>query len=273
MKKYQSVKIIVNTHKKYWMPHSKMYIPMQVGAALDKDKDGNPKDLGYQKDNDGDNISEKNPLYCELTGLYWAWKNLDADYIGLCHYRRYFGGFRSSRNPKGRILLRRELQPMLGKYRVFLPTKRHYVIESLYSHYQHTHYIEHLYVTRGIISQMYPEYIETYDKVLRQTSGHMFNIMIMDRELLNEYCTWLFNILEELEKKIDVRHMSHFQGRYCGRVSEIIFNVWLDYQIETGRIDRSEVKILPYVYMEKIDWVKKISKFLRAKIFHEKYEV
>ena len=119
---------------------------------------------------------------------------------------------------------------------------------------------------------MYPEYIETYDKVLRQTSGHMFNMMIMDRELLDEYCTWLFNILAELEKKIDVRHMSHFQGRYCGRVSEIIFNVWLDYQIETGRIDQSEVKILPYVYMEKIDWVKKISKFLRAKIFHEKYE-
>ena len=150
---------------------------------------------------------------------------------------------------------------------------RHYIIESLYSHYQHTHYIEHLYVTRGIISQKYPEYIEIYDKVLRQTSGHMFNMMIMDKELLNEYCEWLFSILFELEKKIDVRQMSNFQGRYCGRVSEIIFNVWLNYQIETGRISKDEVKILPYVYMEKVDWLKKVSRFLRAKLFHEKYEV
>ena len=77
----------------------------------------------------------------------------------------------------------------------------------------------------------------------------------------------------ELEKKIDVRQMSNFQGRYCGRVSEIIFNVWLNYQIETGRISKDEVKILPYVYMEKVDWLKKVSRFLRAKLFHEKYEV
>ena len=272
-KKPFSVKIIVTTHKKYWMPKDPMYLPMQVGASVKK-ADGKMQDLGYTKDNTGDNISEKNPLFCELTGLYWAWKNLDADYIGLVHYRRHFGGRKMCQNPFKKILTRKELQPMLGQYRVFVPEKRHYYIETLYSHYQHTHYVEHLYETRGIISKMCPEYLETYDKVIRRTSGHMFNMMIMDRELLDEYCTWLFKILFELEKKVDVRQLSFFQGRYCGRVGEIILNVWLDsFEEILNKFLENEVKILPYVYTEKIDWWKKGTSFLKAKFFHQKYEV
>ena len=72
----ENIKVIVATHKKYQMPKDEMYIPVQVGA---EGKD----DLGYQKDNEGENISLKNTFYCELTGLYWDWKNLNADYIGL----------------------------------------------------------------------------------------------------------------------------------------------------------------------------------------------
>lgn len=81
VKKY--IKIVVATHKKYRMPEDGCYLPLQVGKA-------GKEALGYQGDDTGDNISEKNPYYCELTGLYWAWKNLDAEYIGLVHYRRYF---------------------------------------------------------------------------------------------------------------------------------------------------------------------------------------
>ena len=89
MKNY-SVKIIVATHKKYQMPIDHIYIPLHVGADGKKDAEGNDLDFGYIKDNTGDNISNLNPSFCELTGLYWAWKNLDADYIGLVHYRRHF---------------------------------------------------------------------------------------------------------------------------------------------------------------------------------------
>ena len=78
-----SIKVIVATHKKYIMPADEMYIPVHVGR---EGKD----DLGYTPDNTGDNISNKNAYYCELTGLYWAWKNLQADYVGLAHYRRHF---------------------------------------------------------------------------------------------------------------------------------------------------------------------------------------
>lgn len=84
-----TVKIIVATHKKYEMPQDAMYLPLHVGAEGKTDQNGNPLDLGYQKDNTGENISNKNAAYCELTGLYWAWKNLDTDYTGLAHYRRH----------------------------------------------------------------------------------------------------------------------------------------------------------------------------------------
>lgn len=80
-----NIKIIVATHKLYWMPNDNVYLPLHVGRVME-----GAVDLGYLGDNTGDNISGKNKDYCELTGIYWAWKNIAADYIGISHYRRQF---------------------------------------------------------------------------------------------------------------------------------------------------------------------------------------
>ena len=79
----KDIKIIVATHKPYEMPIDKMYMPIHVGA---EGKDN----IGFQRDDCGINISDKNYSFCELTGLYWAWKNIEFDYLGLVHYRRHF---------------------------------------------------------------------------------------------------------------------------------------------------------------------------------------
>ena len=79
----EKIKIIIATHKKYKMPKDNIYLPLYVGS---KEKEN----IGFTRDDTKDNISDKNPYFCELTGLYWAWKNLDDDYIGLSHYRRHF---------------------------------------------------------------------------------------------------------------------------------------------------------------------------------------
>lgn len=266
-----AVKIIIATHKKYRMPNDPMYIPLHVGAEGKRDKDGNELDLGYVKDNTGDNISIKNPNYCELTGLYWLWKNLDTDYSGLAHYRRHFGK-KSGKDFFNGVLKYKDLQPMLEKYKVFVPKKRKYFIETLYSHYKHTHYSNQLDLVREIIAEKYPEYVKYHDEVLRHTYGYMFNMVIMQREYFDQYCSWLFDILFDLEKRIDTPELSAFQGRFYGRISEIIFNVWLDYQIKSGKLKSSEVKELPYMHMENINWWKKGTAFLKAKFFGEKYE-
>lgn len=81
-----TIKIIVAHHKPGFVIKDNVYLPIQVGAAL------SPNKLDMQGDDRGDNISHLNPLFCEMTAVYWAWKNLQEkpDYIGLCHYRRYF---------------------------------------------------------------------------------------------------------------------------------------------------------------------------------------
>ena len=99
-----TIVIIVATHKKYRMPEDSMYLPLLVGAEGRTDADGRPVDFGYQKDNTGSNISSRNSTYSELTGLYWAWKNLSADYIGLVHYRRYFSVKQKGQDPFDNIM-------------------------------------------------------------------------------------------------------------------------------------------------------------------------
>ena len=79
----KDIKIIIATHKQHFMPSDDMYLPLHVGKS-------GKEELGYQGDDTGDNISAKNPNFCELTGLYWAWKNLPNYYLGLIHYRRFF---------------------------------------------------------------------------------------------------------------------------------------------------------------------------------------
>lgn len=109
------IKVIIAAHKQYPMPDKDCYLPVQVGRALHPD-------VGYIPDNTGDNISEKNPYYCELTGLYWAWKNLPADVIGLVHYRRYMGKkngivglIQRYRNPLGSILDGKDIEKLYEK--------------------------------------------------------------------------------------------------------------------------------------------------------------
>lgn len=269
----KNIKVIIATHKKYRMPKDKIYLPIHVGAEGKKDKDGSVLDLGYTKDNTGEHISDKNPYYCELTGLYWAWKNLDADYVGLVHYRRYFASQKkiNSKDPFDKVIGGKELGSLCDKYKVITPKKRKYYIESLYSHYAHTHYAEHLDIVREIIKEQCEEYLPEYDKVVKRTYGYMFNMMVMDKDLLNDYCQWLFNILGELEKRVKTDDLSVFQSRFYGRVSEIIFNVWLEHQISEGRLNKTDIKELPFIYMEKINRFKKGLSFLKAKIFHKRY--
>ena len=266
------ITIIVATHKKSPMPDGEMYLPLHVGAATKYNEDGSVVDFGYTRDDTGENISTRNPNFGTQTGLYWVWKNLDSDYKGLVHYRRYFAGKKADKkNMIGSVISYDEIKPMLETYKVFVPKKRWYVIETIYSHYSHTLDKSHLDICREIIKEKSPSYIEAYDKVLNRRWGYMFNMMILKKELMDDYCSWLFDILFEIYERVDKTGMTAFECRFCGRVSEILFDVWLENKIETGMVSRSQIKELPY--MEDVNWGFKIKTFLMAKFFHKKYGV
>lgn len=248
--------ILVATHKPYRMPADSMYLPIHVGAAI------NDIDLGFITDDTGDNISSKNPNYCELTALYWAWRNLDADYIGLCHYRRYFI-MNKAQDKWHRLIDRGFIEAKLEKADIILPKSRNYYIETSYSHYVHAHHAEDLDYTREIIAEKYPDYISSYDKLMNSTKGHRFNMFIMKRELFDEYMRWLFDILFELENRLDISSYSANDKRVFGFVSERLLDVWID----TNHYNYIE---LPVQYMEKQNWIIKGGKFLKRKIVRKK---
>ena len=252
------VNIIIATHKKYDMPKYKSYLPIHVG------KEGK-KEVGFKGDNTGNNISLKNPYFCELTGLYWAWKNLKVDYVGLAHYRRHFKGKTKSKDKFEQVLSDKEINELLRKNDIILPKKRNYYIENLYSHYEHTLHIETLDITGEIIKEKYPKYSKGFDLLMKRTSAHMFNMFIMKKELMDEYCKWLFDILFELEKRIDTTKYDSFHARFYGRVSELLLDVWLN----TKGYKYTEV---PLLNMEKVNWWKKGTSFLKAKFLGKKYD-
>lgn len=245
---------MVATHKSYWMPTDNVYLPVHVG------KEGK-EDIGFIGDNTGDNISTKNDNYCELTGLYWAWKNISADYIGLCHYRRYF----TRTNPincekkKQVILSRNEWEKLLEKHPIIVPDKRKYYIETNRSHYNHSHYAKDIDTTEKIIQEKKPQYINAFTKVMKRTWAHMFNMFVMRKDYLNEYCTWLFDVLQELENRTDITNYNVIEARIYGYISELLLDVWL----ETKKYEYYEQNV---AFLEPQNWIKKGGIFLRRKI-------
>ena len=265
----KDIKVIIACHKSCEVPTDPMYVPVQVGSA------GKDSITGFSRDDSGENISEKNPLYCELTGLYWAWKNLDSEYLGLVHYRRYFTrATKAQQKADGAlasVLSLSEAKELFDKYQVLVPKKRKYYIESIYSHYAHTFDGGQLDIAKKIIEEMCPEYLDSFDRVMKARSAYMFNMYIMPKKLSDAYCEWLFGVLAELEKRVDTSAMTDFEKRYVGRISERLFNVWLDKQIAKNTILRQEIIEVPYYYSGEVAWKKKIFSFLMAKMFNKKY--
>lgn len=252
------IKILVAAHKAYDMPKDSIYLPVHVGKSLHKDLD-----LGYQPDNEGANISEKNPFYCEFTAIYWAWKNLNADFIGLAHYRRHFRMKKKGSDFES-ILNTKEAEKLCKSCDLILPKKRNLMIETVYSHYDHTFDGGQFDNARKIIEKRCPEYLPFFDKHMKERKEHLFNMFIMKKSLFDAYCEWIFPILEDLEGYYDLKNMDPFQARLIGRVSERLLDVW---------VARNQIKYkeIGYIYFGKSNYAKKIAGVLMAKFFHKKY--
>ncbi|WP_165173311.1 DUF4422 domain-containing protein [Adlercreutzia sp. ZJ242] len=248
----QSLKMVVASHKPYWMPADDCYVPVQVGSVGKEPIDG------FLRDDTGDSISEKNPNYCELTGLYWAWRNLGGDHLGLAHYRRHFAA-RSTGGKRTRVATGEQLADAAAATGIVLPKQRNYYIETNYSQYIHAHHEEDLETTRDIIARRDPKMLWKYDEIMNRTHGHRFNMFVMRRDLADAWCEWLFGILFELEGRLDITDYSPNDARVFGFVSERL----LDYWVESNGLMYAE---MPVVNLESQHWVKKGASFLARKI-------
>lgn len=201
------------THKEYREIQDDLYKTIQVGKVISDD-------LGYIGDDTGDNISSRNKNYCELTGMYWLWKNNQCDIIGTCHYRRFF-------LENDRFLTKEYIEKTLEAYDVIVPQSNMVNELSLREQYYHMHCKEDWEICRKIISEKYQDYINAFEWMENSKIINFCNMLITRKKVYDEYCQWLFDILFEAEKRIDFNNKDDYQRRVMGFLSERLLKVWL----------------------------------------------
>ena len=215
LKAQESIRIFVATHVAFQPPQNPIYVPLHVGRS------GKP-DLGYLGDDTGENISDLNFLYGELTGLYWIWQNMeDLDYVGLCHYRRYFINGQMQEMQKEEYLL------ILHEYDAIVPKAMK--CDEGYTYYQQfglAHNPHDLDAVGRALKKLYPEYADAYNQAMHGNLFYWGNLLVTSLPILKAYAEWLFTIFAEAGEEIDVSGYDAYHKRVYGFLSEQMFYVF-----------------------------------------------
>lgn len=248
----QPVRIFVSTHKDVNFFQGDVLQPVQVGATL---RSGSIRHA--LRDDAGENISDLNPMYCELTTQYWAWKNVDAEYYGFCHYRRYFdfSPVRHSENPWGEIIADRICDETQREYRLddasireavegydVITTEfkdlRHFPADysTPHEHYEKAPqlHIDDLDRCMCLVAEMHPDYAEDVEAYLRGNTSCFCNMFIMRRGIFQDYCAWLFPILERFVAESDMSRYSREGLRTPGHLAERLLNIYYNHHMRIG---------------------------------------
>jgi hypothetical protein len=176
-------------------------------------------------DDSGENISERNASYCEITVLYWIWKNIRADRIGLVHYRRFFAKSAWASNI-GDVYSISDINEMLSTNDILVP-KSEPNFESNWDNYARFHHIQDMEILREYIVGSVPQSLVAFDHVMGETSLHRYNMFATSWVLFDSYMTWLMPILDYCYEAIDTSTYSQYDKRLIGFLAERLFNVWL----------------------------------------------
>ena len=270
-----NLKIAVAYHKSSLIVNNNILLPIHVGKSISKVK------LDMQGDDEGDNISHKNPYYCELTALYWLWKNTTADYKGLFHYRRFFTFKKKSVSYRIKQYLRFRLfcvKILLSGYSEEIYLDLHSIncskeIDLINDATEFAYLIEkkilqdnidivatkrlqlspvcvkefwnligrsHLDLLDNIILEHYSEYNVFYKQEMNGNSLHYANMQVMRNELFNEYCLFVFGVLEKHEQMmLEKNWCSDLQqgaySRISGYLAELLTSVFISKKKNEGK--------------------------------------
>ncbi len=240
------VKILLSYHKPDYLFKDEILTPIHAGRdnALKRMGSDDPKLRWLLEntmgDNSGENISNKNSIYNEMTTVYWAWKNYEKlgnpEYIGFMHYRRHFifkdmphavydcldidDNYYDTINYSLAVV-----EEAVEKYD-FICTKPHYRT-SMYEHYKNNHDVKDLDCTIEILKEKYPNFEPYAKKYLEGHEAYFCNMFIFSRKDFFEYAEWFFNITFELEKRIDLTGKRLF-------VSEWLTGIFITYLLSKG---------------------------------------
>lgn len=203
------IKILVCTHKPYPVYSDSVYLPVHAGKAVSS------QELGYIGDDSGENISKKNPFYCELTVQYWGWKNLDTEFIGLCHYHRYF---KTKFNEQNADALLKNADVILAQP-VILPT-------SIDSFWRSALTPEDVIIFYEVIDACFGEWRKSVvDYMINNNKFYPCNVFVCRKQLFNEFAAWQFDILQKCEKVIKFSPYSR-ERRIIGFLGESLWPIF-----------------------------------------------
>lgn len=258
------IKLFVCCHQPTPVPAHPLLIPIQVGAAL-----AEKHFLGFIYDDRGDNISRKNRSYCELTAQYWAWKNIDADYYGFFHYRRYLypdqqakRPYRIKKAPSFALLEHLnylQFAELITQYDLILPMGENMHI-PVRNHYSGApfHHAKDMALVERITQELYPDYRTAVHNYLDNTICYFGNIYIMKKQVFQNYCGWLFPILEEFDRRADTCAYSLQEQRVDGYLAERLLGVYATYQRQANRLHITELPRVHFVPNAAVRWQKQI---------------
>ena len=245
--------------------NNNLYYPLMAGNVMVNST------APWLGDDTGDNISAKNRYYSELTGIYWAWKNTSFPIYGFCHYRRFFTCKPISlmdkikqfaRHPfnrnkscgliytsdiekyKNLIISYEEIEQILAEYDVILPVQRQFKY-STEEHYIRYHRKEDLQTVRNILKDNYPDFLDSFNKVMSSNTMYANNMYILKQADSNSFNSWWFSILFEFEKRTDLSIYQSYQQRIFGFMAERLLTVWF-------RHHSLKIKELPVLYFKNL---------------------
>lgn len=250
------VKILVACHKPDSVYKDEVYIPIHVGRAISKYKDEMSNMIG---DDTGDNISEKNPYYCELTAQYWGWKNMDCEYIGLCHYRRYFKPLVTCDN----------IEKLMGGADIILPSSISTSV-PIDKWYADAFTDEDAYIMVESLKSLFPEKVKIIEKYFTENM-HFYpcNMFICKKELFNDFASWQFDVLSKIEPLIKISGYSRMKRifGYFGENMLSLYCVFNNLKVKEypliDMIGSSNILLKPNLSKFFMDWIKfKVYKFV-----------
>jgi len=215
------VVVYMATQKKQDIVPYEYIVPMHVGASACSNK------LFCVTDDSGKHISGKNSIYSELTALYWIWKNSCENYVGLCHYRRFF-----EISEDGAI-------EALSRKSVIVP-KIAILGRSMGRQYLQNHVRDTWEIMMRVLKVEHADYYETAAKIFSSNRMYPFNMFITKKSFVDAYCEWLFGILFEVEKNADTNAKNDYQIRYAGFLAERLFTLYIIH----NRIDVQECSVI-----------------------------
>lgn len=253
------IKNLVGYHKPDVLLKNEVLEPIHMGRARsDMSTEQNLWMLQNMRGDDtGSNISNQNHEFCELTAIYWAWKNYEEldnpDYIGLMHYRRIFDfeansgcHWRLDQEKVAKWYNEKYLNQKISSYDIVALEKTS-IEKSIYSQYARDHYQNDLDITLETVKELYPNDYAFVLNHMNQKSAHFCNMFIMKKEIFFTYCEWLFSILFKVQKQLDLKDYSQYDRRIYGFLAERLTSAFID---QYEKINPTKVKELGVYFIE-----------------------